>query len=301
MRIGAEVQALPRGVLTPADGNPTEPASARLIFAEALGPGPACTRFKIFGERHTATKALRRLVETNSTAVLLPSAPSELAHFGQDRVDAARLLPLAEREAQFDHAFRLAGPLHAWKHGLGAFAEPEAWRPYLVLLTFRHPASWLLAMLRKPYHALVPVPRTLAEFIEMVWQPVERDGLGPGRLPLLELYNRKARAALRFAEQLRALGSPCAVVRQEDFVADQEWCFHRVRGRLPGVSEHVVPVEQSTKEAGLDRHHYRDRYGRLAWLDEIDSRSAALIDAAVDWHALAALGYAPVGTMKGRR
>ena len=252
---------------------------------------------KIFGERNTSTGALKLLVERNSKSRVLPSTTAEV----DPRFDMAMVRRLAphspEREAYLDSCFRDASPRHSWKHAATIFPDISDFADCLVALTFRHPASWLLALHRRPYHALAPVPPKLADFVTAPWMPVARDRLGTASLTPAGLYNAKAAAAIGFARQLAAAGYGHVTVRFEDFAVDQVAVMERMRPHLLDLASIVTPIEASTKDPSKRRADYRAYYGDGRWVKDIPEDAARVIDAAIDWAAVASLGYRPVADM----
>jgi len=257
-------------------------------------------RIKIFGERNTSTNALELLVERNSQSIVIPSVLQQVAdHLGLDPGNF-RGLPIPEREARIDRFFRQVDPLYMWKHTSLDAVRVDTFADCLVLLTFRHPASWLLAFQRRPYTPLTDMPATFPEFLRMRWKPVDRDQLDVDALTPIELYNRKLRAALAFSTRLAECGRECVHVRFEDFAVSQASVFERLRPYLRMPAASFSPIETSTKDRRKNRAYYAAYYGEHRWLGDLDAESARIIDDGVDWHSAAQLEYVPLHELTAR-
>ena len=128
-------------------------------------------KIKIFGERNSSTNALRRLLEQNTQSRVLPSVAPELDPHFAERMKSMAQRPQANllQESYVDSIFRTAKPQFSWKHGATHFASLDDFRDCLVIFALRHPASWLLALHRRPYHALQPVPSRFEDFLQAPW------------------------------------------------------------------------------------------------------------------------------------
>lgn len=252
-------------------------------------------RVKIFGERNTGTNALKQLIEKNSDSRVLPSVASELDPWFPLKWRTLALLPggKARIERYIDGVFRGRTPTLAWKHAATNLTDVSDFSDCLVVLTTRHPASWALALYRRPYHSFGEKPSTFPEFLSMRWQPVTRDALTAGAFTPIEMWNMKMRSYVTFASALATKGAAHVWVRFEDFVGDQEAVFDRLRGCLTNPAETCSIVSASTKDPSKDYAYYRDYYRREAWATEIDPDSEAILTDAVDWSIAVAFGYRP--------
>jgi len=188
---------------------------------------------KIFGERNTSTNAIKLLVERNSASRVLPSTAIELDPYFRAKVQMISWLPSGVRvkayRAYVDSVFeKQRDPRYIWKHAMLNNIDQAAFSDCLVILTFRHPASWLLALQRKPHHHLQDVPADFMEFLKQPWKPTRRDNVA-GPLSVFDLYGNKVHAALDFAARRDRAGNAYAIVRFEDFAVDQEAVFDGLR------------------------------------------------------------------------
>lgn len=254
---------------------------------------------KIFGERNTATNALKQLIERNSRSRVLPSVAKEIDTTFDRAMRLISKLPFKTtlREAYIDRVFRAKSPRLAWKHAATNFSDLSAFRDCAVLLTTRHPASWLVAFHRRPYHALGAVPAKFATFLTTRQKTVWRDNLQRRSMTPIELWNAKMASYVSFSKRLEATGTVCRWVRFEDFVRDQSSVFESLRDILSEPAETVSVIAKSTKERSKDFRYYRDYYGNAVWLRDIDELSRNLIDQRLDWQLAAELGYRPLAEL----
>jgi hypothetical protein len=248
---------------------------------------------KIFGERNSATTALKLLIERNSSSRVLPSVAEELDPMFRARMRMLSRLPFGSRlgERYIDSVFRGNAPPFSWKHTATEFADIASLRDCVVVFAVRHPASWLLGLHRRPYHSSTRVPKSFAEFLAVRWKTVERDNLGRRSLRPAELWNMKLASYVSVSARLLDAGIPCRWVLFEDFVRDQASVFGALRGLLRNPTTAVSAITASTKERSKGLGYYRDYYGKKRWLADIDEADRKRIDDSVDWSLAARFGY----------
>lgn len=251
---------------------------------------------KIFGERNTATNAVKAMIEANSASRLAPSVVGEVAPewTGRLRIAAKLKLPDRYREAMVDRAFSGRGPLETWKHAVTFFDGVEAFSDCHVVFCVRHPASWALGLFRRPYHIPGPKAASLSEFLDKRWKTRGRERLSRREVSATELYNVKMAGFADLQERLAASGLGYSVVRQEDFAIDQEAVFVRLAPHLTQPAAAFHTLDASTKDKRKSRAYYEDYYGNQRWKDEIDPASSERLREEIDWGAVENLGYAPI-------
>jgi len=251
-------------------------------------------KVKIFGERNTSTNAVKKLVLANSSSRVLPSVVKELP--AKPDLNISMMPPnnqVRAQEAFIDAMFEERRPRQAWKHTATNFDDVSDFEDVFTIIMVRDPASWILALQRRPYHRLQRMPDDLAAFANHDWQTVARDRLNRAVLTPANLWNAKVSAYLGFLEKLQASGCAHTVVRFEDFAVDQAAVFEKLRPFLPDVPETVTLIEGSTKDSDKDRDYYRRYYGEKQWLDKVDTNAREAINAAIDWEVAGKFGYAP--------
>jgi len=251
---------------------------------------------KIFGERNTSTNALHLLIERNSVARLAPSVARDLDPTIARRLKWARRLrlPHALREQMIDRVFAGRDCLAAWKHTTPRFDDIAPLAGCHVIFCVRHPASWLLALQRRPYHIPGTIPADFGAFLDLRWKTVGREGLRRAQTSAMELYNLKMAAYADLQARLAAVPATFSIVRHEDFAVDQAAVFASLAPFLEARAGTFRPLERSTKDPSMTRAHYADFYGAERWRDDIDAACAARINAAIDWPVVRPLGYAPL-------
>lgn len=245
---------------------------------------------KLFGERNTATNALRALCQTIPGPLWLPSTADQIDPGAYARV-ADR--PPRERERGIDAIFSAAGDRSAWKHCATTFQDIAPFVDCLVLFTVRHPASWLAGLFANPYHALAPLPATLAEFLSFQWETAGRERLGGKILTPLQLHAAKLASYNAYASKLEQAGIPVRFIRFEDVVLAQEQVFSTVASALGVRDAAFQPLVRSTKDPSRTLDDYREYYGHERWRAVL-SGSEAAINAQVDWASVARFGYLPL-------
>lgn len=254
---------------------------------------PAVERVKIFGERNTSTNALKRLIEMNSAARVLPSIAADLKPGFQTPVNVfiRRLMGREYTETRIDRIFETAPPDRFWKHCATIFDDVSVFAGTLVLFLVRNPYSWLQALHRRPYHARQPVPDRLEDFLATPWRPVRRDRIGERAVTPMELYNAKLRSYLDMIGKLDRADHRFAVLTFEDFAIDQIAVFERLRHQLKSPATDPRPLERSTKDKSRDKNFYRDYYGRELWKEDISDQARAVMNEGIDWEVAGRFGY----------
>ena len=181
-------------------------------------------------------------------------------------------------EGTFDALFESARPRHSWKHAATLFDSVDDFRGVPVLVTVRHPASWILSLFRNPYHVFGERARTIEEFLDYRWATVGRERLGGRVFEPLALYQEKLRSYQVFADQLEAIGGSMLILKFEDIVIDQARVFEEIRGFLDISASGFKELTNSTKSSAKNLHYYREYYGREAWKDEMGSAYEAVCE-----------------------
>lgn len=250
----------------------------------------------LFGERNTSTNALKQLILRNSGSAP-EHVPPALRPSKVKKDDW--LLAILKKSRHFQHwrqdrIWRNASILHTWKHAATYFDDPSVFENHKVIFTVRHPASWLVALHRRPHNAKVKVPRNFQDFLYVSWPTLERERLGKSVLTPPALYNKKIESYLFFCEQLTGLGIQHRFVRFEDFAQDQAAVFYAIRALLKDPVETPRPIEASTKDKNKDFAVYRDYYAKEKWRGEIDEGAKHLINREICWDLVRQFGYDPL-------
>lgn len=250
---------------------------------------------KIFGERNTGTNALKALIERNSSTKVPPSVAKEIDPAFETVKRIFAVLPglygARFTEAYIDRLFGGRDPRLAWKHTATRFKDLGTLGERSVVITTRHPASWLLGLHRRPYHALSEVATAFPAFLTMNWKLLQRDNLDNDTMLPGGLWSAKARSHLAFAETLARRNVAFRIVKFEDFVVDQRASFGALKPLLSDAADDPAIIRDSTKDRSKDHAYYRDYYGRERWTEEIDGESAEIIRRTVDWSVAGDLGY----------
>jgi len=248
---------------------------------------------KIFGERNTSTNALKRLIEANSDSRVLPSVAQELSPTFTERDWRIRRLPHGEvlAEHYIDFLFWRSPAACSWKHAATYFPDIGEFAEYPVIFTVRHPASWLLALHRRPYNSIRPVPDNFRDFLDMDWQTLRRDRLKGAVLSPITLYNVKIASYLEFCSKLNDTHGKYIFVRFEDFAINQQDVFLQIKGLISNPAERPSLIRESTKDAQKGIDFYKEYYGNEKWKNEIDRESSEKINKLINWNQLTSFNY----------
>ena len=235
---------------------------------------------KIFGERNTATNALKAIIQANSASVPAPSVAGAIDPSILWKIKATNLLsrlPPAQnlahriREAAVDRVFRNAPEPWAWKHAATCFDSVHSFEGMTVLVTVRNPASWVQSLHKNPYHIHPAPPASLEAFLDHRWPTVGRERLAGMSYRPLNLYAEKLRAYLGFFDQLDHAGIPWRIVPFETLIMDQTHSFSMIQDILKAPASEFQELESSTKSRKKSLASYQEYYGKERWRDEIGS------------------------------
>lgn len=250
-------------------------------------------RVKIFGERNTGTNALSRIIEANSQARCLPATSGDLNPLLGRIGNTEWLLAKRMRERLLDSIFEGRSPLCAWKHCATNFPDAAPFDGVFVLFTIRHPGSWVVSLLKRPYQRLERRPATLAEFLNSEWETACRERLGRASFRPLELLQAKLDSYLGFADKLTTRRITHRFIRFEDIVLNQAGVYSRIAPELENAQANFHELETSTKDRSKTLDDYRDYYGKERWREALTGLEAA-IDAQINWSKFERFGYRPL-------
>ena len=164
---------------------------------------------KVMGERASGTNFLSQLIELNFAVRQLPNITScsedQFAQILQMPEDKRHHLAIAERTEDYNHLVEMPEN-GGWKHAALTDRVFDALPPAdrtLFLCILRHPAPWLLSLMRRPFHAFCNRAESAAEFLATPWMTRARDELdqlllsGPGVLWRLKVHSYLDQAARR--------------------------------------------------------------------------------------------------------
>lgn len=247
---------------------------------------------KIFGERNTSTNALGILIKRNFKEIKIwPSKASELE---PNITKKLRLIGHQEggkkKENEIDKVFSDVPPLLSWKHSATCFNDLESFSDVKIIVMVRHPASWLLALHKRPYHALQHVEHDFEKFLLQPWKTTKRDLLGERTVTPIELWNLKTKSYLDFIDKAGKT-IDIEIFKFEDFAISQEETLKRLSQSLKGRQGEVSVVEKSTKDTKKDAEWYSDYYGNERWRENLSKASNSIINESVDTDIMNRLSY----------
>lgn len=242
---------------------------------------------KVYGERHTNTNYISRLIALNLAA-------REVSGMVPLLVTGLQFLLPGNKEWLRDLYFRYTERRNlGWKHTCvrpwdELKAYPLVQRGLVFLTLTKNPYSWLLSLHRRPYqrHYVGPKP-DFETFLREPWPTVLRENTAPQLDNPIELWNIKNRAYLQLDPQ-RTLN-----ITTESTLDCPERIIQQLVDRL-GIarkSAQFINYEASTKEAGKDNSYYRDYYLNERWRSKLSAEAIATINQTVDRQLMAHFGY----------
>jgi hypothetical protein len=245
-------------------------------------------KIKIYGERHTSSNYLSRLIELNLEVEELPgTAPKRLRTI--KRFLGARQW-LRDR-----HFARTFDENLGWKHMLVASAQVIAStevmaRDGVAILTLtKNPYSWLQSMYRSPYHIKArDVGATFEHFLQRPWRTLGRENAPSVVENPVQLWNCKNAA-------LMALPANMALhLTTEQTILEPEATMTSIADRfaIARKPNFFTNFEASTKNRpGQDGAYYRQYYADEVWREKLSAESVHIINEQVDQTLMYVLGY----------
>jgi hypothetical protein len=260
----------------------------------ADGISAGLPRVKLYGERNCGTHYLTRLMAANLDASLLESVEPRYVR------RTARYLRRAEvvRDLYYHFAFtRTLG----WKHmNPRSAAELRARGIDVDALRFvfliKNPYSWVVSMIRNPYHLGVTKPVDIDQFVRRRWRCTRRENMGTRSATLMQVWTTKIRSYFSLVDQ--ATGS---IVRYEDLLVDPAASMAALASALtlPRRSDIFVNVDMSAKRAGREQGRtfdsYRRYYVNQEWRRKLTDTAIEAINADLEPGLMSRLGYEIIG------
>ena len=247
-----------------------------------LKPQPA--QIKVFGERHTGTRAVIRMLYDHSRQ---RQGFTGAGQGGQKRRWKKGFDKELYKDAIEDIRRRNYGGVSAWKHAAPMIDGSYAAQKRAVLFLVRDPYSWMVSFHRKPYHARAPVPQ-MSAFLQQPWPSVQRDNVAAVLPSPMALWTEKLRAYRAF---LQAKPVPAGVLHFEDFVLDPVAALGAAMADLGVDPKGLRTLARPTKSWGLSEVERVVHYKSEAWRASLSPAAASQITDLVDWEVAAYFGY----------
>lgn len=165
-------------------------------------------KIKLFGERNTATRAVKQMLrETDGVTLVNSKRPDELGNVEWANLVASINLYIQDdwrkvyMDALRDNVSHYNAPLAMWKHAAPRWDETFVTQNVHTIFCVRNPYSWALSMARKPYHMKARRTDDFLTFIKRPWLTERRDNTGIILCSVMDLWNKKLRAYAEFADQ----------------------------------------------------------------------------------------------------
>ncbi len=253
---------------------------------------------KVFGERNTGTRALLQMLRRSGEVTLrMAGAGPEVEQRRREDLEARisgqftgawRKLYM---DALRDNLRHRTDPLVAWKHAAPEWHESFADERANVIFMVRNPYSWVLSMVRRPYHIAGRRPAGLEELLARPWLTQRRDNTDILLSDVMALWHAKLDAYRCFCGQAKAGGVNTTILNFEAFVADPVASTRAALLKCGIPSENLHPARRNTKDSGQHLSDIQDYYAREGWRADLNDRSVEMINARMDWTLAAEFGY----------
>ena len=213
-------------------------------------------KIKLFGERNTATRAVKRMLrETDGVTLFNTKRPDDMGN-----VEWANMMASINLYIQDD-----------WRK-----VYVDALRDNVA----HHNAP--LSMACKPYHMKARRTDDFLTFIKRPWLTERRDNTGILLRSVMGLWNTKLRAYADFADQAELSDGQYAYLRFEDFVADPTLALSTALKTF-GTNALPEPIDKSTKNHGKPLSELQDYYAMECWRSRLTASTVQAINDLLDW------------------
>lgn len=256
---------------------------------------------KIFGERHTGTNFLERVLRRRGILLAPKGHYLPLANKAAKQAAAQLGISMSRQglrwisEAIQDDLTIADGPLGMWKHCAPRYHDDFLSRGVLSLFLVKSPGAWITSFFKRPYHRLPQPPKgeSLDDFLEAPWITVRREMVEPVLPGPLELWNRKTKAYLRFSKEAAKHGGKTHFIRAEDLVlrqAETLVLLAEFLGIEPALMQRVS--RRVVRGDATDFSDLEHRYETESWREALTERARLALDRTIDWEIAARFGYA---------
>ena len=244
---------------------------------------------KLFGERNTATRAVKQMLRATVGVTLVNSKrPDELGNVEWANLVASINLYIQDdwrkvyMDALRDNVSHFHAPLAMWKHAAPKWDDAFAHQGICTVFCVRNPYSWALSMACKPYHMKARRTDDFLTFIKRPWLTERRDNTGIILRSVMDLWNNKLRAYAEFADQAELSGGKTAYVRFEDFVEDPASTLAKTLAGF-GADTAPKPIAESTKNHGKPLSELQHYYANEQWRNRLTAPTVRAINELLDW------------------
>lgn len=246
-------------------------------------------KIKLFGERNTATRAVKQMLRaTDGVTLFNTKRPDTMGNVEWANMMASINLYIQDDwrkvyvDALRDNIAHHNAPLAMWKHAAPVWDDAFVEQDVRTIFCVRNPYSWALSMACKPYHMKAKRTGDFLTFIKRPWLTERRDNTGILLRSVVDLWNNKLRAYADFADQAELSGGEYAYLRFEDFVAKPTAALSETLAHFGSVSA-APAIDRSTKKNGKTLSDLQTYYAQEQWRERLTAPTVQAINDLLDW------------------
>lgn len=252
---------------------------------------------KIYGERNTCSRYLRRLIELNLDVGVLEGGGNKFVQQLQEALPGRELV--RDISAYLSYRQDLG-----WKHSnvkkAHAIRKKTIFRHNkIIFLTLtKNPYAWLLSLHRRPYHQYYEKKPDFINFLQTPWKTLHRENVrGELRSPI-ELWNTKNKSYI----DLHSSDLDSLKITSEKLLESPELVIDQIKSNFSVSRKSIdfINHDDSTKEtesnsitrdAEKDTSYYRDYYLNEKWKEKLSPAAIEIINASLDETLMDYFGY----------
>jgi len=243
---------------------------------------------KIYGERNTCTRYLRRLIELNFDVGVLEGGGNKFVQQLQEMLPGKELVR--------DISAYLSYPQDlGWKHSSVKNAQEIQkttifrHNKIIILTLTKNPYSWLLSLHRRPYHQYYEKKPDFLTFLQTPWKPLHRENVHSELANPVELWNTKNKSYIELhssvLDSLRITSE--GLLQSPEIVIDQMANSFSLTRKFSGFMNHdeSTKAQESTSitlDTEKDTSYYRDYYLNEIWKEKLTPAAIETINNSLD-------------------
>jgi hypothetical protein len=241
---------------------------------------------KIYGERHTGTNYLIKLIQLNLSAQVQTGVVPQYVMKVQNKLPGNETVRDIYFLLTFHNNF-------GWKHKL---VKPDnLLHKYLVksnkicfVTLTRNPYSWLLSLYDKPISQYYKNKPNFETFLTTPWKTVGRETAPWTICSPVALWNIKNAAYLKLHQK-----SPALNIKFEELLDDPQRILNLISDTFGYAwkTDTFINYEQSTKDPSKNYQYYHDYYLNEEWRERLSANAIAIINEQISSNVMESFCY----------